>query len=477
MVVGSLTVECDVVVIGSGPGGYVAAIRAAQLGKDVIVVEKEKKVGGVCLNKGCIPTKAVITSSNYYNVLTQLEHMGISAKDVNVDIDKMREWKDGIVSKLESGIRGLFEKYGIELIQGNATFKSKHEISVFGQSDVNTIKFKSAIIATGSLPLQIPNVEFDNKKIITSDEVFKLEDIPKKMCIIGGGYIGTEMGTVYGKLGSEVHILEGGSRLISQLDSEIVEVMAKEICKFNVNPHYNSLAKSAKINGDKVIVEFTENGDDQTIECDKLLVVVGRKPNTSELNLSSIGIETDPKGFINVDTQLKTNLEHIYAIGDVVAGPMLAHKATKEGKIAGENAGGENSYLNNKVIPTVVYNDPEIASVGLTKQQAESKGYEVLSDKFPYAASGRAQMFEKTTGFVKIIADKKTNLILGVHMVGPHISENIAEATLAIEMGATLEDIASIIHPHPTVSEGIGEVSELALNKSVNIYREPKSNK
>jgi dihydrolipoamide dehydrogenase len=476
MVVGSLTVECDVVVIGSGPGGYIAAIRAAQLGKDVLVVEREKEVGGVCLNKGCIPSKAIITSSNYYNVLTQLEHMGISAKEVNVDINKMREWKDSIVTKMELGIRGLFDKYGIELIQGNASFKSKHELSVFGQSDVNTIKFKSAIIGTGSLPIHIPNVEFDNKKIITSDEIFKIDDIPKKLVIIGGGYIGTEMGTVYGKLGSEVHILESGSRLISQLDSEIVAVMAKEICRFNVNPHYNSLAKSARIENDKVIVEFSENGDDQVIECDRLLVVVGRKPNSGELNLSSIGIETDPKGFINVNTQMKTNLEHIYAIGDVVAGPMLAHKATKEGKIAAENAGGLISYLDNKVIPSVVYNDPEIASVGLTKEQAESKGYEVLADKFPYAASGRAQMFEKTTGFVKVIADKKTKLILGVHMVGPHVSENIAEATLAIEMGATLEDVASIIHPHPTVSEGIGEAMELVLGKSANIYREPKHN-
>jgi dihydrolipoamide dehydrogenase len=476
MVVGSLTVECDVVVIGSGPGGYIAAIRAAQLGKDVLIVEREKEVGGVCLNKGCIPSKAIITSSNYYNVLTQLGHMGISAKEINVDINKMREWKDNIVTKMELGIRGLFNKYGIELIQGNASFKSKHELSVFGQSDVNTIKFKSAIIGTGSLPLHIPDIEFDSKRIITSDEIFKIEDIPKQLVIIGGGYIGTEMGTVYGKLGSEVHILESGSRLISQLDSEIVAVMAKEICRFNVNPHYNSLAKSARIEDDKVIVRFSENGEDQMIECDKLLVVVGRRPNSGELNLTSIGIETDQKGFINVDTQMRTNLEHIYAIGDVVEGPMLAHKATKEGKIAAENASGLVSYLDNKVIPSVVYNDPEIASVGLTKEQAESKGYEVLTDKFPYAASGRAQMFEKTTGFVKVIADKKTHLILGVHMVGPHVSENIAEATLAIEMGATLEDVASIIHPHPTVSEGIGEAMELVLGKSANIYREPKNN-
>lgn len=476
MVVGSLTVECDVVVIGSGPGGYVAAIRAAQLGKDVIVVEKEKKVGGVCLNWGCIPTKAVITSSNYYNVLTQLEHMGITAKEINVDIDKMRDWKDGIVDKLEKGIRGLFDRYGIELIQGNANFKSANEISVFGQSDVNTIKFKSAIIGTGSSPIKIPNVEFDNKKIITSDEVFKLDEIPKKTVIIGGGIIGTEMGTVYGKLGSEVHILEGGSRLISQLDSEVVEVVSREICKFNVNPHYNCLAKSAKVVDNKVIVEFSEHGDDQVIECDKLLVVVGRKPNTGELNLSSIGIETDERGFINVDTQMRTNLNHIFAIGDVVPGPMLAHKATKEGKIAAENACGENTFMDNKVIPMVVYNDPEIASVGLTKEDAEKKGYDVMSDKFPFAGLGRARMFEKTTGFVKIISNRKNNMILGVHMVGPYVSENIAEATLAIEMGATIDDIAHIIHPHPTISEGFGEAADVALAKSVNIFCPPKNN-
>jgi dihydrolipoamide dehydrogenase len=246
MVVGELSVEVDVAVIGSGPGGYVAAIRAAQLGKDVIIIEQEKKVGGICLNTGCIPTKALITSSDYFNALKDLEMMGISAENIKVDISKMNGWKQGIIDKLESGIRGLCQKQGIEILEGRAYFKNKHIISISGQSDVNEVKFKSAIIATGSTPIEIPNFKFDAEKILTSDDAIALKQVPKKIVIIGGGYIGTELGTVYGKLGSEVHILEGQDRLISILDKEIVDIMTKEITKFNVNLHFKSLAKNKK---------------------------------------------------------------------------------------------------------------------------------------------------------------------------------------------------------------------------------------
>jgi dihydrolipoamide dehydrogenase len=473
MVVGSLTVETDVVIIGSGPGGYVAAIRAAQLGKDVIVIEKQKRVGGVCLHVGCIPTKALITSSDYFNTLSDLDSMGIKVDNYSIDINKMNSWKQGIIDKLETGIKSLFDKYGIEVIEGVANFIDTKTISISGQSDVNTIKFKDAIIATGSSPIEIDGFKFDKENIISSNQAMSLTEVPKKMVIVGGGYIGTELGTVYGKLGSEVHILEGSGHLIPQLDSEVVDVVAKSLEKFNVNVHYNSKAKNASVVENGCVVDFESEGIANKIECDKVLVVVGRRPNSANLGLDKIGVELADKGFIKVDTQMKTSVSNIYAIGDVVSNPMLAHKASREGKIAAEVIGGIKSAFDNKVIPSVVFNDPEIISVGMTDKEAQDKGYEIVSKKFPYAALGRAHMFDRTNGFIKMICEKKTNRILGVHAVGPHVSEIVAEATLAIEMGANAEDIAFTIHPHPTISEGLSEVSDVVLNKAINIYQKP----
>ncbi len=473
MVVGELSIECDIAVIGSGPGGYVAAIRAAQLGKDVVIVEKEKKLGGICLNLGCIPTKALITSSDYFNVLKELDMMGINVENHSVDINKMNEWKSGIINKLESGIRMLCAKYGIEIIEGIGTFKDKNTLAVAGQSDVNEIKFKNAIIATGSIPAQIPNFNFDGEHIISSNEAIDLSEIPEKLVIIGGGYIGTELGTVYGKLGSEVHILEGTDRLIGVLDKEIVDVVTKEILKFNVNLHFKSLAKSSRIENSKVQVNFEENEQPQSIICDKVMVVVGRIPNSKTCNLELAGVECDEKGFIKVDSQMRTNIENIFAIGDVVCNPMLAHKASREGKIAAEVICGINSSFDNAVIPSVVFNDPELVSVGMTEDEAKEKGYEILVKKFPYSALGRAYMFDRTSGFIKMVCEKKTKRILGVHAAGPHVSEIVAEATLAIEMGANAEDISLTIHPHPTISEGLSEVADSILGKAINIYEPP----
>ncbi len=471
MVVGSLTVETDVVIIGSGPGGYVAAIRAAQLGKDVIVIEKYKRIGGVCLHVGCIPTKALITSSDYFNTLKDLNSMGITVDNYSIDINKMNTWKQGIIDKLEHGIKALFDKHGIEVIEGIATFTSTNTISISGQSDVNTIKFKNAIVATGSSPIEIEGFKFDKENIISSNQAMSLTEVPKKLVIVGGGYIGTELGTVYGKLGSEIHILEGGSHLIPQLDSEVVDIVAKSLEKFNVNVHYNSKAKGATVSDNGVVVEFETEGTNNKIECDKVLVVVGRRPNTKNLGLDTLGVKLTDKGFIEVNEQMKTNVEHIYAIGDVVSNPMLAHKASREGKIAAEVIGGIKSAFDNKVIPSVVFNDPEIVSVGMTDKEAINKGYEVISKKFPYAALGRAHMFDRTEGFIKMICEKGSNRILGVHAVGPHVSEIVSEATLAIEMGANAEDVAFTIHPHPTISEGLSEVSDVILGKAINIYQ------
>ena len=473
MVVGELSVEVDVAVIGSGPGGYVAAIRAAQLGKDVILVEKDKKVGGVCLNTGCIPTKALITSSDYFNALKDLDMMGIKVESHLVDLVKMNEWKQGIVNKLESGIRMLCEKYGVEIIEGLANFKDANTLSVSGQSDVNEIKFKSAIIATGSSPIEIPNFKFDGEHIISSNEGIALSEVPKKLAIIGGGYIGTELGTVYGKLGSEVHILEGQDRLISVLDKEIVDVVAKELGKFNVNIHYKAMAKNAKVNGNSVQVDFEENGQPQSIICDKVMVVVGRKPNSNTCSIEAAGVKINEKGFIIINEQMRTNIENIYAIGDVTGNPMLAHRATRQAKIAAEVICGLKSAFDNAVIPSVVFNDPELVSVGKTEDEAKAAGYEIIVKKFPYSALGRAYMFDRTSGFIKMVCEKETKRVLGVHAVGPHVSEIVAEATLAIEMGATAEDVAASIHPHPTISEGLSEVADSILNKAIHIYEKP----
>lgn len=477
MVVGSLTVETDLVIIGGGPGGYVAAIRAAELGKDVIIVEKNKGLGGVCLHVGCIPTKALITSSDYFNVMSDLESMGIKVQNYSIDMVKMNEWKQGIIDKMERGIKGLCDKHGIEVIEGLGSFIDDHTLAVSGKSDVNTIKFKNAIIATGSIPTPIPGFEYDGKYVISSDEAIALTEVPKKLVIVGGGYIGTEMGTVYGKLGTEVHILEGTDHLIPQLDHEIVDVAAKALGKFGVNVHYNSRAKGVEIVDNHVKVSF-DSGDqkDQVIEADKVMVVVGRRPLSQFVGLEKAGVNVDEKGFITVDAQLRTNKPHILAIGDVASQPMLAHKASREGRIAGEVVAGMPSAFDNKVIPFVVFNDPELVSVGLTEEDAQKQGFDVKVKKFPYAALARAHMFDRATGFIKMVADKKTNLVLGVHAAGPHVSEIVAEATLALEMGATVEDLAATIHPHPTISEGLSEVADVVAGKAIHIY-DPEAKK
>lgn len=474
MVVGSLSVETDVVVIGAGPGGYVAAIRAAQQGLDVIVVEKDKSLGGVCLNRGCIPTKALITSSDYYARLQELDHMGITTENVNVDLHKMAEWKDDIISTMENGIRGLFEKYGIEVIEGVGSFKDKNTLAISGQSDVETITFKHAIVATGSRPFEIPGITFDGEKIISSKDAIALKEVPKEMVIIGGGYIGTEMGTVYAKLGTKVHIFERSEHLVSVIDHEVVDVIAKKLSKFGVEVHTKTTAKGAHRTENGVMIEFEQNGEDKTLEVEKVLVVVGRVPNSENLGLEELGVEIDKCGFIKVDSQQKTSVENILAIGDLTGQPMIAHKASAEAKVAGEVVGGKNSHFDHKAIPLVVFNDPELVSVGLQENEAKEKGLNYKTKKFPYAALARAHMMDKSEGFIKVVADKDTDLVLGVQAAGPHASEIIGEATLAIEMGATVYDLTQTIHPHPTISEGLSEAADVVKGYAINIFQPPE---
>ncbi|HYD02789.1 MAG TPA: dihydrolipoyl dehydrogenase [Alphaproteobacteria bacterium] len=472
MVVGALDISTDVLVIGSGPGGYVAAIRAAQLGFEVLVVEKEKRIGGVCLHTGCIPTKALIHASDYSEVINCYKTMGITFKDVNVDLNKINSWKNGVIDELERGIKSLFKNYGIEVIEGTAVFKSNNEVHIEGKTDISNIKFKHCIIATGSSPINVPGFNFDGKYVISSTEALNLDStgVPQHLIIIGGGYIGTELGTVYSKLGSKITIVEFTDRLIPSINSEIVSLVSNKLDKFGVTKLFNSKALGCEIRNDKVYVKISREGKEETIEGSKVLVVVGRSPNTKGIGLENTSVKLDSKGFIIVDKQQRTSVNNIFAIGDVVGQPMLAHKATREGKIAAEVIAGMPSAFDNKVIPFVVFNDPELASVGMTEPDAKAKGIDYIAVKFPFSALGRSKTLNEGEGFLKYVAEKNTRQILGVHIVGPHASDIIGEATLAIEMGATLDDIALTIHAHPSYPESLMEGAEMLLKKGIHIY-------
>lgn len=470
---GSLSVETDILIIGSGPGGYVAAIRAAQQGKEVMVVEKEKKVGGICLHHGCIPTKALIHASSTFHNLDEVKKMGIEIGEPKVNIDGMLSWKDKILFDLEGGIQNLFKKYGIEVINGMASFASATKVHISGQSDVTEITFKQCIIATGSVPIEIKEFPFSHHKIMSSRQALGLRIKPKNLVIIGGGYIGTEMATVYGKLGTKVDILEMGDHLIASVDPELVDVVYKRLEKFNVTAHCNTQAVGFTEGDDGRLTVHIKKGEEQTnLVCDNVLVVVGRKPNTEGLGLEKAGIKMTKRGFIEVNEQMRTSQPHIFAIGDVVGQPMLAHKASHEGKIAADVICGKDSYFDNAVIPAVVYNDPEIMTVGLTQKAAQEQGKEVITGKFPFSALGRSHTMNKPFGFIKIVAEKDTERVLGVHAVGPHVSELTGEAALAIEMGCVLEDFILTIHAHPTIAESFVEVAEAAKKEAIHIFND-----
>ncbi|MED4582186.1 dihydrolipoyl dehydrogenase [Brevibacillus choshinensis] len=469
MVVGEFTTEVDVLVIGAGPGGYVAAIRAAQLGKTVAVVEKAE-LGGVCLNVGCIPSKAMIHAAHTYEHTQHTESMGITMENVKVDFAKVQEWKGGIVKQLTGGVGSLFKGNKIQVIPGEALFVSENEVRVFHGYDVNRYRFEHCIIATGSRPIELPAFPF-GKRVLSSTEALSLTELPKSIVVIGGGYIGIELGTVFAKFGTKVTILEGADQILPGFEPDMPRLVERKLKKLDVTIHTKALAQGMEETENGVIVTAEVKGEQKQIEAEYILVTVGRRPNTDELGVRDIGMNLTDRGLIVVDKQGRTNIPNVYAIGDIVPGPALAHKASYEGKVAAEAIAGHPAEVDYKAIPAVVFCDPEIASVGINEKEAKEKGIDYVVGRFPFAANGRALSVNAGEGYVKLIGEKGTNLVLGAQIVGVEASNIIAEIGLAIEMGATLEDIELTIHAHPTLGEVTMEAAELALGHPIHVMK------
>jgi dihydrolipoamide dehydrogenase len=465
----------DVVVIGSGPGGYVSAIRAAQLGFNVAIIEREF-LGGVCLNVGCIPSKAMISATHF---LHKAQHdagtMGIEIKGINVDMKKLVGWKQSVCDKMSGGVNQLLKGNSVTILMGEAEFKNSKELSLKSKTGTDTITAKHFVIATGSRPIEIPGFKFDETDILSSTGALALESIPKTMVVIGGGYIGLEISGFMSKLGTQVTVVEATPALLNGVvDPECAQVVHRKLTKQGVKVLTNAKAKGQKKSGKEYNVTIEVDGKEQVLKTEKILVTVGRKPNSDQMNLKAAGIAVDERGFIKTDAQRRTNVANIFAIGDIAGQPMLAHKASYEGILVAEVMKGMNRVYDAKMVPAVVFTDPEIAAAGMMESEARAKGFTDLKvAKFPFAANGRAVSLMETDGFVKMIADAKTNILLGVHIVGPEASNLISEAALAIEMGARLEDLAMTIHPHPTLGETMMEAAEATLGHAIHVIQRP----
>lgn len=474
MVMGETIENCDIAVIGGGPGGYVAAIRAAQLGKKVILIEKDN-VGGVCLNKGCIPSKALIHASSEYHTLKQLSKMGISVGDISLDKAKMIEWKDSVVLKLREGIEFLCKKYGVQIFRGVAKFSNSKKLVYHGKEEINAIQFKKCIIATGSRPRVYKGVEADGQHILHSYHALDLKELPKTMVLVGGGYIGLELGMVYAKLGCHVHVFQRSDTLFAGYEEDVRNELLAGIERLGMTIHYNTkITKVIEKRTEGVDLEIEENGQPSHFFASKVLIAIGRVPNTEDIQLDLTKVELDEHGFIKVDECMQTTDSHIYAIGDVVGNPLLAHKASAQGKVAAEHACKKPVAFDNVVVPAVLFTDPEVATVGLNETLAAQKSIEFIVGKFPFNSLGRALTLDEPRGFVKVVAEKNTKRLIGAQVVGPGASDLISELALAVENGLLLEDVALTIHPHPTLGEAVLEASEDALGSSVHIFRVKK---
>ncbi len=460
----------DVVVIGAGPGGYTAAFRAADLGLSVTLIERYPTLGGVCLNVGCIPSKALLHSAQIITETREMRDHGIDFGEPKIDIDKLRGFKDKVISQLTGGLGGLAKQRNVSVVHGLATFASPNQLAVEHNNATQLINFKHAIIAAGSEVTRIPGLPYDDERLIDSTGALALADIPERMLVIGGGIIGLEMSCVYAALGTKVTVVELSDALIPGCDRDLVRPLEKRIRK-----QYENIYTGAKVTG----VTPADNGLQVTFEggkapasdtFDRVLLAVGRSPNGRKIGAENAGVSVDERGFIAVDEQQRTNVDHIFAIGDIVGQPMLAHKATHEGKVAAEVIAGQKSAFDPRAIPSVAYTDPEIAWMGLTETEAKDRGIAYEKGVFPWAASGRALSIARSEGLTKVILDPDTKQLLGAGMTGPNAGELIAEAVLALEMGADIEDIALSVHPHPTLSETLNFACEVAEGTCTDIY-------
>ncbi len=451
----------DLIVIGAGPGGYVAAIRAAQLGMNVLCVDKRTTLGGTCLNIGCIPSKALLESSHKFVDAAHLEDFGINVSKVSLDLEKMMQRKTKVVEQLTHGIDFLFKKNKITRLTGEARIISASEVSINNE----VWKTNRILIATGSDSASLPNITIDEKKIVSSTGALSLTKVPEKLLVVGGGYIGLEMGSVWQRLGSQVTVVEFMDRIVPLMDIEVGTALQKTLTKQGLIFKLSSKVKAITEKKDKLLVDIEK----EVLEADVVLVSTGRKPNTQGLELDKIGVALDERGFVKVNDHYETSVPGIYAIGDVIPGPMLAHKAEEEGVAAVEIMAGLAGHVNYEVIPAVVYTNPEVASVGKTEEElkAENRAYKV--GKFPFLANARAKAVGETEGFVKILADAKTDLVLGVHIIGPDAGTLIAEAALAMEFSASSEDIARTCHAHPTLNEAVKEAAMAVEGRAIHI--------
>ncbi|SFF95234.1 dihydrolipoamide dehydrogenase [Halobacillus alkaliphilus] len=469
MVVGDFPIELDTLVIGAGPGGYVAAIRAAQTGQNVTIVDKGN-LGGVCLNVGCVPSKALIQAGHRYEHAKGAEDMGIQSENTTVDFSKVQEWKSGVVQKLTGGVEGLLKNNKVDIVKGEVYFVDKNTVRIMDDKNSQTYTFNNCIIATGSRPIELPNFKF-SERVIDSTGALALNEVPKKMVVIGGGYIGTELGTAYANFDTEVTILEGMKDILGGFEKQMSSLVKKRLKKKGVDIVTNAMAQGVEETEDGVKVTYEVKGEEKTIEADYVLVTVGRRPNTDEIGLEELGVEMSDKGVIQIDKQCRTNFDNIYAIGDIVDGPPLAHKASYEGKIAAEVIAGEKSEIDYLGIPAVVFSDPELASVGYTEEEAKEAGYDVKASKFPFGANGRALSLNDSDGFLKLITRQDDNLVIGAQIAGPNASDMISELGLAIEAGMTAEDLALTIHAHPTLGEITMEAAEVAMGSPIHITK------
>jgi dihydrolipoamide dehydrogenase len=463
----------DAVVVGGGPGGYVAAIRLAQLGQKTALVEKES-LGGVCINWGCIPSKALIAAANLVEDMRGAAERGIIAAPLEVDIARLRAFKDGVVKKLTGGIALLEKGNGVEVVKGTATFVGPGAVEVESGGERTRLEAKAFIVATGARTVQIPGFEFDGKDVWSAKEAVDLPEVPARLVVIGGGVIGLELGTVYAKLGSRLTVVEALPTLLTGVDPEAVRLVQKGLRQREAEVLVNAKAKGLERRAGGLAVKVEVDGKERVIEADKVLVSVGFRPNTEGLGLEKAGVQLDAKGFVTVNDRFQTSAPSVYAIGDLCGPPFLAHKASKEGETAAEVIAGKRSARDWVAMPAAIFTDPEVASVGLSEDEARKRGYDPIVGKFAFGALGRAVAIDHTEGFVKVVGDRESKLLLGATIAGPEASDLIAEAALALEMGAYLEDVALTIHAHPTLPEAFMEACKAALGEAIHRLNQPE---